>query len=230
MTTKEKLKKLLSDVLTYVLRLKNGVAVFYNQEDKIKIIKLIHKIKKEVEMQLWDNEAYQLYTAVSSTAKIKGDIAEVGVYKGGSARIICEAKKSKTLYLFDTFNGLPKPSETDNKKFKEGNCNTDIGYAKKVTRDYSNVIIFKGLFPETATPVENKRFSLVHFDVDLYKSIKDCLEFFYPRMNKGGIIISHDYKIAGGSGIKKALDEFFENKPEPIIELSGQQCLIVITQ
>ena len=65
----------------------------------------------------------------------------------------------------------------------------------------------------------------VHLDVDLYKSTLDCLKFFYPRVNKGGIIISHDYPSV--NGVKKAFDEFFKDKPEPIIRVSYNQCLIV---
>lgn len=44
-------------------------------------------------------------------------------------------------------------------------------------------------------------------------------------MNKGGIIITHDYINA--IGVRKAFDDFFKDKVEPIIELSGSQCLIV---
>jgi len=46
-------------------------------------------------------------------------------------------------------------------------------------------------------------------------------------MNKGGVIISHDY--FGSPVVKKAFDDFFKDKPEPIIEMSGTQCLIVKT-
>lgn len=65
----------------------------------------------------------------------------------------------------------------------------------------------------------------MHLDLDLYKATSESIEFFYPRMSKGGIILSHDYLTA--SGVKKAFDDFFSDKPEPIIEMSGTQCLIV---
>jgi hypothetical protein len=60
--------------------------------------------------------------------------------------------------------------------------------------------------------------------VDLYKTTLDALEFFYPRMNPGGVIMSHDYIRCG---VKKAFDEFFKDKPEPIIQLIDSQSLIV---
>ncbi|NLE39771.1 MAG: macrocin-O-methyltransferase, partial [Pirellulaceae bacterium] len=52
-----------------------------------------------------------------------------------------------------------------------------------------------------------------------------CLEYFYPRMIPGGIILSHDYDIL--AGVMKAFHEFFADKPESIIELPTTQCMVV---
>ncbi|MCP4540392.1 MAG: hypothetical protein GY832_24910 [Chloroflexi bacterium] len=54
-----------------------------------------------------------------------------------------------------------------------------------------------GLFPKTGAFVSEKEFSFVYLDVDVYQSTKESLEFFYPRMTKGGIILSHDYQYPG---------------------------------
>jgi hypothetical protein len=61
--------------------------------------------------------------------------------------------------------------------------------------------------------------------VDLYESTLSCLRFFYPRLSPGGILISHDYLTA--EGVNAAFREFFAGKPEPVIELTGYQCMIV---
>ena len=68
-------------------------------------------------------------------------------------------------------------------------------------------------------------FSLVHTDVDLYQSTKSVLEFFYGRMIPGGVIISHDFNSCRGP--YNAITEFFQDKPEPVIELPGDQAMIV---
>ncbi len=86
-------------------------------------------------------------------------------------------------------------------------------------------IIYPGLFPDSAGASSDCRFSFVHLDVDLYESTRAALEFFYPRMNPGGMILSHDYVIA--DGVRNAFDEFFEPKAETVLELSGNQCLVV---
>ena len=54
-----------------------------------------------------DNEEnYTLYSSLIATKNLQGDIAEVGVYKGGTARLICEVKGKRNLYLFDTIPNL----------------------------------------------------------------------------------------------------------------------------
>ena len=83
----------------------------------------------------------------------------------------------------------------------------------------------KVLFPDSAADVPDQKYSLAHFDVDLYESTRGCLEYFYPRMNIGGIMLSHDYSIL--AGVRKAFDEFLADKPEELIELPSTQCMVV---
>jgi len=189
---------------------------------------LITRIRREVRMLLTDDEASRIYWAVKSTEKINGEIGKVGVYQGGSAKLICEVKKDRNLYLFDSFEGLPKPNKLYDSRFHEGRLREPLENVKRYLIGYKNVYFYKGVFPDTAQAVKEKHFSFVHLDVDLYKSTLDCLRFFYPRMSKGGVLISHDYPSA--NGVKKAFDEFFEDKPEPIIRISIDQCLIVKTE
>lgn len=195
------------------------------------IYKIINGIRENVEILLSNAEACQLYMTVKRVEKIKGDIAEVGVYKGGSARIIREASDKKNLYLFDTFNGLPPLSEKDKSpELKQGIYNYDLDEVKKNLQKYKNVYFYSGLFPFTITPVRSKIFSFVHLDIDLYESTLSALEFFYPRMSIGGIILSHDYPNL--IGVKKAFDGFFSKKREVVIGLSGSgcsQCMVVKT-
>ena len=59
----------------------------------------------------------------------------------------------------------------------------------------------------------------------MYASTKACLEYFYPRLIPGGILISHDYSIL--AGVKQAFTEFLADKREPLIEIPTTQCMIV---
>jgi len=202
------------------------VLASYSEPDRLRVIRMIRKIREESNMLMGYNEAYQIFMATQRTEKIEGDIAEVGVYKGSSAKLICEAKRNKTLHLFDTFEGLPELSDLDDtKQFYSGQYPASFEAVKNYLKKYPNVHFYKGIFPETAEPIKNKRFSFVNLDVDIHEPTLKSLEFFYSRMNKGGVIVSHDYTTS--IGVRKAFDDFFKNKLEPIIELSGSQCLVV---
>ncbi len=187
---------------------------------------LIRKIKGETEMLLPDQEAYLLYSTLRKVEKIAGDVAEVGVYKGGSAKLMREATK-KPLHLFDTFEGLPKIGIRDNpRQFQKGDYSASLESVKNYLKDCPDVFFYKGIFPHTAQPVRNHKFSFVHLDTDIYQSTAACLDFFYPRMNGGGVIISHDY--ANSQGVRQAFDDFFADKPEIIINpYSTGQALVV---
>jgi hypothetical protein len=90
---------------------------------------------------------------------------------------------------------------------------------------YPAVKIYPGRFPQTAAGLSAARFSFVHLDVDVYQSTRDALEYFYPRLTAQGALLAHDY--ASAAGVKKAFDDFFQDKPEPIIRLPMSQCLII---
>ena len=226
----KKLRKYFGDKLIYYYYASKG-KLLYNFTKSISdnqgggVIDLIKKIKSETEMLLADQEAYLIYTTVKKLEKIEGDIAEVGVYKGGSAKLIREATQ-KPLYLFDTFEGLPEISEYDSEQNKKGIYSASLEEVKDYLKDYKNIHFYKGIFPETTSYVEDKKFSFVHLDVDIYQSTLDSLKFFYPRIVKGGVVISHDYR--NSKGVKKAFDDFFQDKPEIIIQpFTTDQCLIV---
>ncbi|HBF67018.1 MAG TPA: macrocin-O-methyltransferase [Candidatus Magasanikbacteria bacterium] len=210
----------------YVILERKSVLLRYDDERKAPIFSLIQKVKHSSNMLLKDNEAYQIYMIAKRTAKIPGVIAEVGVYRGGSAKLICEAKGDRPLYLFDTFDGLPDPDACDDPKFYKGQFDDAVfEEVKNYLKGYPNVFIYQGLFPQTAQPILDKRFSFVNLDVDIYESTRSCLEFFYPRMSRGGFILSHDY--SNSAGVRRAFDEFFSSKPEAIVEMSGTQCLVI---
>lgn len=205
---------------------KDGFTFFFDTPEHQTGLKLIREVKAENEMLLSDLEAYQILMTVQKTEKLPGEIAEVGVYKGGSAKLIRETTK-KPLHLFDTFEGLPNLSPSDDpKNFKSGDCYASLEGVKEYLKKYEGISYYKGLFPGTSGPIRDKLFSFVHLDVDMYESTRDSLEFFYSRMIPGGAIISHDYPSY--AGVKRAFDEFFKDKPEIIIETFGTGQALVI--
>ena len=211
--------------MKWILRGSNSCVVSYWKNPLV--LARIHAISKEIDLLQGINESYQLFITLKNTEKIDGDVAEVGVYTGGTARIIAENKGNRKLYLFDAFDeGLPEPVFLHGGiLFNTNQLNASFEKVQKYFENMPDVFIHKGIFPESSRSIKDKKFSFVHLDVDLYKGTKDCLEFFYPRMNKGGVILSHDYGTL--AGVQQAFDEFFADKPEPLIEMSGSQVLVV---
>lgn len=172
---------------------------------------------------------FMLYQLVKHAISMDGDIAEVGVYKGGTAKLIAKtiAGTTKTLHLFDTFLGMP-PTDITKDIHKEGDfSDAPLNEVKAYLKDCGNVRFYPGFFPATSDSVSNLQFCFVHIDVDIYKSVADCCEFFYPRMVKGGIMVFDDYGSLSCPGAKTAIDEFFVNKPEYPCYLPMGESLVV---
>jgi hypothetical protein len=83
----------------------------------------------------------------------------------------------------------------------------------------STVKLVKGYFRDTLPQYSNRRLSLVHLDCDIYQSYKECLEFFYPRLNPGGLVLFDEYNDPPWPGCNKAVDEFLADKPERLLEI-----------
>lgn len=156
-----------------------------------------------------------------------GVFAEVGVFRGASAKLICEAKSETELHLFDTFEGLPDQIHSTDARFKKKMFAADEQKVRMRLNEYSNVSFHVGLFPETAQSIKDQMFSFVHLDVDLYEVTKAALDFFYPRMLPGGRILSHDYGQC--EGVWKAFDEFVADKPEKCEPMEATQVLLIKT-
>jgi len=196
---------------------------------RVGTMRTVRELKRRRDMSITPLEAIQLFSLVRATAKLGGCMAEVGVYQGGTARLIREADTSRPLHLFDTFEGLPDPGATDTAppwgRFRKGQFAYPLENVRKYLGDCDKVHFHQGVFPATGEAVKDERFSFVHSDVDLYSSTRGVFEFFYPRLLRGGIIVSHDF--AHAPRVREAIEEFFRDLPEPVIELPGDQAMVV---
>lgn len=151
--------------------------------------------------------------------EMAGVCAEAGVFRGDSAKFINKYFYDKQLYLFDSFEGFADNDlQYDSENINDFNgaffnhetfLNTSIDLVMAKMPFPQKVIIKKGFFPKTAIDVEEK-FCFVNLDMDLYMPMYDGLEFFYPRMTSGGVILLHDYFHRGLEGVKKAVCDFEE--------------------
>ena len=161
---------------------------------------------------------------------INGDVVECGVWKGGNIIGVMEYlhhyKIDKKIWLFDTFEGMTDPEENDidlNNNHASNMLHIPIVLAyspiDEVKENLSrsnfnkeNLIFVIGDVSETLINKNNipEKISLLRLDTDWYKSTKDELNYLYPKLENGGVLIVDDYGHWKGS--KQAVDEYFYNK------------------
>ena len=157
---------------------------------------------------------YELWHLLSQTRDLDGDIIEVGAWRGGTGGLL--GKKSQLLglnadvFLCDTFEGVAKSGDLD-KHYSDGeHADTSIPVVSDLMNrlGVDRVRILKGLFPEdTGGEIEGRTFRFCHIDVDVYQSGKDTLEWVWPRMPIGGIVVFDDFGFPSTRGIATLVHE-----------------------
>ncbi len=191
----------------------------------------IHKAEKGSDDKI---RLYNLWFQVRRIRKddIPGDFAELGVYQGESAYLIHKLAPERTFHLFDTFSGFSKPDlsmETGEAATYDWHhfADTDPSLVKEKLGNSPNLIFHVGHFPETAKDLETAVFALVHIDADLYLPVKEGLEFFYPRLAPGGVLMVHDYTHKW-EGLSKAVDDFVATIPENLVHVPDRFGTVMI--
>jgi O-methyltransferase len=194
-------------------------------EDKMEVLEIINNLKVNRKcfnsLPLQSDEEFLIIADVIKKCNfLDGDFAEIGAYEGFTSEFISILKeKNKNLFLCDTFEGLADVGiEDNNLNIPNGLLKIDIEVFKNINNFFQNdnIKIIAGYMPDCATKeMDKKIYSFVHIDTDTYLSTLKNLEYFYPKMVNGGIIIVHDYRNhLGCNGVTKAVDIFMIDKPD----------------
>lgn len=195
------------------------------------------------QMEWWHDDAFTRYLArfgeaagfnadrrlmvhelIRLTEGVPGDTAECGVYQGAGSYVICAANAKdpdRSHHIFDSFAGLSEPSDQDGEHWTAGNLAFGLAGVRENLSEFERVHYYQGWIPERFPEVSDRRFSFVHIDVDLAEPTRDSIEFFYPLMNPGGIIVCDDYGFTTCPGATRAIDDFLAGRDEKMIRLSG---------
>lgn len=156
---------------------------------------------------------------------IAGNFAECGVAAGGSTALMAAtikkySKRSRLLYAFDSFEGMPMPTEHDKHggiRAEEtgwgsgGTCAAPEDSVKSICHQLGVLDIVKpvkGYFEETLPQMQNEvgPLAFLHMDGDWYESTMAILDNLYDQIVEGGIIQVDDYGF--WEGCRKAIQEF----------------------
>ena len=181
-----------------------------------------------------EDRCYTLYQAATQCLNLEGDFAEAGVFKGGTAMMLSkilsqDRRGPRPFHLFDTFEGMPEEADHDPSGHKKGHFGeTSLQGIQRKLAAYDFVNYYPAAIPAGFPPVAERKFAFVHVDVDLYQATKESFGFFYPRVVRGGLMICDDYGfLVYKDAARKAVEEFFADKPERPIALRTGQCLVV---
>lgn len=186
---------------------------------------LVHETRRRTALLMSDAAALHLIACVRAASGLGGAMAEAGVLMGGSARLIAATRSAVPLHLFDVFETLQAndaPRTALGAHF--GGVHGTLAAVENLLAPFSDVSFHPGIFPHTATGLENLRFSFVHLDLDLPEGTRAALEFFYPRLLPGGILLGDDY---ADPEVRGTFEDFFADRTETLIALPWSQGTIV---
>jgi O-methyltransferase len=161
-------------------------------------------------------------------ASVIGEVVEIGCNNGFTSAflglVMKDQKQShRQIHLYDSFQGLPKPSAFD-AYLKEGELLATSSHVKSLLSQFElqQPFIHEGWFNDTLPDCLPDSIAFAYIDADFYQPTKHALESVYPRMKKEGLIIVDDYADTEKnprawntlSGVKRACDEFTQSNPE----------------
>lgn len=150
----------------------------------------------------------RLYASQIEERHIHGDIAELGVFKGEFAAQLNRWFPNRELYLFDTFEGFDEADIKETVGKHEDFSQTSIELVRSKMKAPERVHFVVGHFPESVQEFEEHQYALVSLDADLYQPTIAGLNYFYPRLSEGGLLVIHDYNSHQFPGVKQAVDEY----------------------
>jgi len=199
-------------------------------------IKLYGKVKPNKELSTSGSANINILIDLFNDVKhVEGIVAECGVFRGSTLSYLSFYLNTlginKKIYGFDSFEGF---NDTDLQMEKKGGYSLRIDSEEKLFKNNSlklvenklklargstNTYLIKGYFENTLYQYADERYCFVHLDCDLYTSYGTCLNYFYTRMNPGGIIIFDEYLDPVYTKCTAEIDNFFLNKPEKLNQI-----------
>jgi O-methyltransferase len=177
---------------------------------------------------------FELWNLAEQVKPVPGDYLEVGVWRGGTGCLVADRFRqlgeSPEIFLCDTFEGVVKAGDKDTAYVGGEHADTSqqVVEALVASLELQGVTILKGIFPDaTGATVADRRFRMVHIDVDVYTGAKEITEFVWPRLAPGGMIVFDDYGFLECPGVTRYVNESLGAADRIVIQnLNGHAIMI----
>jgi hypothetical protein len=183
----------------------------------------------------WHWRVYTGLWAASYAVRLPGAFVECGVYRGFLSSAIMQYldwnQLDKEFYLFDTFCGLD-PALLIDEEVANGRLEThkyDECYesVKDNFSEFHNVKLIRGSIPSTLTHVSIDSVCYLSIDMNCVTPEIAAIEFFWPKLRIGGVVLLDDYAGRGYEPQKEAMDLFAKRMGIHILSLPTGQGLII---
>jgi hypothetical protein len=191
--------------------------------------------------------AYTFARSVEQCARLGAPMVECGVFRGFSGLLACHVLKAlrpgydgSGLFLVDSYAGLSQPGSEDNvarpvtgggtrvaPSHGAGHFAVPLEQVKASLAPFPAVSFVRGWIPPILSSLPDQQWSFLHVDVDLYEPTLACLDYFVPRMVKGGIILNDDFSSPLFPGGGSSWAQYFESRNLPYAVLDTGQALFI---
>jgi O-methyltransferase len=169
-------------------------------------------IRRSTFVDIW--RCYELWSLVGELREVPGSVLEVGVWRGGTGALMAARAANvgieEPVFLCDTWRGVVKSGAVDT-YYRDGkHDDASLEMVERLTAELGlrNTVLLQGIFPEeTGRRITDRTFRLCHCDVDVYQSARDVLEWVWPRLSSGGVVVFDDYGFPACPGVTKLVDE-----------------------
>lgn len=174
----------------------------------------------ELQNTIWkiENQVWKRFLQTIHDEGIQGDLVEFGVSAGSSLFGLIgfceEIGLDMKIYGFDSFEGLPEPSDLDPPWWRKGEFSAPYDEVCRRLRidERPHVSLVKGWFCDTlSTPEIRNRIRKIAFariDGDLYQSACESLAFLEDRLADGAYLCFDDWTDDPQTGETRAFFEF----------------------
>jgi O-methyltransferase len=179
---------------------------------------------------------YTLVQLVRQSPLTRGDVCELGCFRGLSSYQIAEAMVAEqapgALHLFDSFEGLSPRDEADGPQSAAERRGQPVPASLETVQrslsEFPFIEFHPGWIPERFRDVADRQFAFVHVDVVRYQPIRDSFMYFYPRLVDGGVMVFDDYGYTQFAGAKKAVDDGLAHFGHPFfVTLPSGQAFVI---